>query len=69
MTTFTRRALTLAAALAGAVMLTACSGGGAPDGHSAYEREGDRGVGPIDAPVTIIEYASTSCPGCGAFYN
>ncbi len=68
MTTITRRALTLAAAVAGAVMLTACSGGGAPDGHSAFEREGDRGVGPIDAPVTIIEYASTACGGCGAFF-
>lgn len=69
MTTFTRRALTLAAAAVGAVMLTACSGGDAPDGRSSYEREGDRGVGPIDAPVTIIEYASTSCPGCGAFHE
>lgn len=68
MTTITRRALTLAAAVAGAVLMTACSGGGAPDGHSAYEREGDRGVGPIDAPVTIIEYASTACGGCGAFF-
>ncbi|WP_440957655.1 thioredoxin domain-containing protein [Oceanicaulis sp. LC35] len=68
MTTFTRRALTLAAAVAGAVMLTACSGGGASDGHSSYEREGDRGVGPAGAPVTIIEYASTSCPGCAAFH-
>lgn len=69
MTTFTRRALTLAAAAVGAVMLTACSGGDAPDGRSSYEREGDRAVGAVDAPVTIIEYASTSCGGCGAFYE
>tara|TARA_R100000306_G_scaffold3452_1_gene6247 strand:+ start:4868 stop:5590 length:723 start_codon:yes stop_codon:yes gene_type:complete len=68
-TTFTRRALTLAAAAVGAVMLTACSGGDAPDGRSSYEREGDRAVGAVDAPVTIIEYASTSCGGCGAFYE
>jgi predicted DsbA family dithiol-disulfide isomerase len=68
-TTFTRRALTLAAAAIGAVMLTACSGGDAPDGRSSYEREGDRAVGAVDAPVTIIEYASTSCGGCGAFYE
>lgn len=69
MTTFTRRALTLAAAVAGAVMLTACSGGDAPDGRSSFEREGDRAVGAVDAPVTIIEYASTSCGGCGAFHE
>lgn len=69
MTTFTRRALTLAAAVAGAVMLTACSGGDAPDGRSSFEREGDRAVGAADAPVTIIEYASTSCGGCGAFHE
>ncbi|WP_375549682.1 thioredoxin domain-containing protein [Oceanicaulis alexandrii] len=69
MTTFTRRALTLAAATVGAMMLTACSGGDAPDGRSAYERAGDRAEGQVDAPVTIIEYASTSCGGCGAFHE
>lgn len=65
---FTRRALTVAAALASAVVLAAC-GGGSSDGRSAYEREGDRAIGRVDAPVTIIEYASTACGGCAAFHE
>lgn len=30
---------------------------------------GDKVLGPADAPVTVIEYASMSCPHCGAFHR
>ena len=48
MTFFSRRALTTAAAIAGAALLTACSG--SPEGRSAFEQEGDRAKGSADAP-------------------
>lgn len=68
--TLTRRALSTAAALFGAFALAACGGGdGAADGRSAFERADDRAKGSPDAPVTIIEYASTACPGCAAFHE
>ena len=31
--------------------------------------EGDISLGPDDAKVTIVEYASASCPHCAAFYK
>jgi protein-disulfide isomerase len=31
--------------------------------------EGDMSMGPDTAKVTVIEYASASCPHCAAFYN
>jgi len=65
-TFFSRRALTTAAAIAGAALLTAC--GGSPEGRSAFEQEGDQAKGSPDAPVTIIEYASPACGGCGQFH-
>jgi protein-disulfide isomerase len=30
---------------------------------------GERALGPADAPVTIIEYASLTCPHCAAFHH
>jgi protein-disulfide isomerase len=30
---------------------------------------GDKALGSPDAPVTVIEYASMSCPHCGAFHR
>lgn len=36
--------------------------------RSQYEREGDRAKGDVNAPVVFVEYASTACPGCGAFH-
>ena len=30
---------------------------------------GEMSMGPADAKVTLIEYASASCPHCAAFYN
>lgn len=32
-------------------------------------KEGDMSLGPDSAKVTIVEYASASCPHCAAFYN
>ena len=32
-------------------------------------KEGDMILGPDTAKVTIVEYASASCPHCAAFYN
>lgn len=34
-----------------------------PDGFE------DRPLGPADAPVTVIEYASPTCPHCATFHN
>lgn len=55
------------AALAAGLVLTGC-GGATPDGRSQYEREGDFAKGNPNAPLTIIEYASTACPAC-AYYH
>jgi protein-disulfide isomerase len=58
-----RRSLLLGAASAG--LLTACDGangqaGGSPD---------DMSLGVANAPVTLIEYASTTCPHCREFHE
>jgi protein-disulfide isomerase len=53
-------------ALAGALVVTACSGGA--KGITA-PREGDFSVGKADAPVTVTEYASASCTHCAQFNN
>jgi protein-disulfide isomerase len=58
-----RRAAVLALA---AVSLAACSGGGGS--KSAVGTDQDMTLGDPKAPVTVIEYASTSCPHC-AKYN
>ena len=36
---------------------------------NAAPAEGDMTMGPDTAKVTVIEYASASCPHCAAFYN
>src|SRR5690606_10676329 len=57
-----RRAAITAAALA-AMGLSACGGGGA--GGAA---EGDMALGaPEGAKVTVVEYASVTCPHCAAW--
>ena len=63
----TLRALFAAGGVALAVGLAACSGG-APEGRSQYEQEGDRAKGSPDAPVVIVEYSSVSCPTCANFH-
>jgi len=55
--------------------LAACSGGNtnssasSPAGGGAYEVETDHGIGSVDAPVTIVEYASVVCPACANWNN
>ncbi|MEO1040056.1 MAG: thioredoxin domain-containing protein [Pseudomonadota bacterium] len=68
--TLTRRLLT-AASLAAGLVLAACGGGGgaADSGRGAFEREDDVAKGSPDAPVTMVEYASVACGGCGVFHN
>jgi len=56
-----------AAALAAGLVLTGC-GNATPEGRSQFEREGDFAKGRPDAPLTIIEYASTACPACAYFH-
>ncbi|WP_420431351.1 DsbA family protein [Hyphobacterium sp.] len=66
----TRRTLT-ASAVASAFFLAACGGGSSSGsgGGTQFEREGDRAIGSSNAPVTVIEYASTSCPHCAEFHE
>lgn len=68
--TFTRRALALTS-IATAALLVACGGGGSSSsgGGTQFERAGDRAIGSANAPVTLIEYASTSCPHCADFHD
>lgn len=37
--------------------------------HPGEEREGDRAVGEIDAPIRMVEYASVACPHCRSWYE
>jgi len=48
-----------------AALVAACGGGG---GGSALT-EDDVVLGEADAPVTLIEYASTTCPHCATFHG
>ncbi|WP_421785849.1 DsbA family protein [Hyphobacterium sp.] len=66
----TRRVLT-ASAVASAFLLAACGGGASSGsgGSTQFERDNDRAVGSASAPVTVIEYASTSCPHCAEFHE
>ena len=38
-------------------------------GESSAAEVGERSIGAEDAPVTIIEYSSLTCPHCAAFHN
>lgn len=49
---------------AGALALGACGGGG-----GSTVGEDDMVIGQANAPVTFIEYASTTCPHCAAFHE
>jgi protein-disulfide isomerase len=62
-----RGALVMAAGLA-ALPLAACGGGGGADGSETGLRA-DNVLGDPDAPVTVIEYASITCPHCKAFHD
>ncbi len=50
---------------AGAALIAACSSKSGPAAVSAD----DMAVGAPDAPVTLIEYASTTCPHCADFHE
>lgn len=63
---FTRRAL---AALAFALALPFAAGSGAPASAQSAEPLPDVVLGSEDAPVTVIEYASMTCPHCASFHN
>ncbi len=62
---------------AAALILAACggktdtpsapSGGGSAAGQ--YEVAGDKGIGSKDAKVTIVEYASVTCPHCANWHD
>ena len=58
----------LAAALA-ALLVAGCDSGGLPQvgAQSVDIKQDDRIDGPNSAPVTIIEYASMTCPHCAAW--
>jgi protein-disulfide isomerase len=67
---FDRRAF-----LAAAFILGSAAGAGAQDAAVdsvelyAAGPLGERSLGEADAPVTIVEYASMSCPHCAAFHE
>lgn len=74
--------LSLRAALAAVpLLLAACGGASSSDKASAPETKpgdqltveskkgSDMVMGSVDAPVTVVEYASVTCPHCAAFHE
>lgn len=61
-----KRFISLAAALSTALMI-ATGAGAAP--LSTEEALSERVMGDADAPITIIEYASLTCPHCASFHK
>lgn len=47
----------------------ACGSKTQSTGRSSIERADDYALGKVDAPVTIIEYASLTCPHCATFHG
>lgn len=68
MTHLNRRILILAASSAACLALTR-SGAGAAAAVEAPSPIGEMWLGGEDAKVTVIEYASMSCPHCQAFHE
>ncbi|MFW5661035.1 MAG: DsbA family protein [Oceanicaulis sp.] len=64
-----QRLLSVFAAGIGAFALTACGGADSASGRTEFEREGDMAKGSVDAPVTMIEYASVACGGCAVWHE
>jgi len=50
---------------AAAALVTACN----PGGSSSAAVTGDMALGPADAKVTVIEYASLACHACESFHK
>lgn len=57
------RTLAIAGALAAAMAVAPAAA------DDEYLRDGDIPLGAADAPVTIIEYASMTCPHCATFHR
>ncbi len=54
------------------LLLAGPSSAAAPDAVQMAQAEAwpdDRSIGSADAPVTMIEYASLTCPHCASFHN
>ena len=74
---FNRRETILLAAAASALSLTGLTPAAAADGDVIDQAKlanvaggyTDHVLGNENAPVTVIEYASPTCPHCGAFHN
>lgn len=60
-----KKSIWMLTVLAGLVL----GGGGAHAETSVEEMMKDRPIGSDDAPITIIEYASMTCPHCAGFNN
>ncbi len=60
-----RRSLLLGASVLAFAGIAGCNSGGA----SAAVSPDDIVLGQADAPVTLIEYASATCPHCAAFHE
>jgi len=73
--TLRRRLLGGFVAVSAAFALASCSGGEtkttstSTGGNGVYEVESDHAIGSVDAPVTIVEYASVVCPACANWAN
>jgi len=65
-----KRRLVLKGGLAGIVGfgLLHSTAAGAPDALMTAPPLGEKWLGQADAPVTMIEYASATCPHCAAFH-
>ncbi len=66
-----RRQLILGAATLAATCGLASTGNAAVDTTALYAppAEGEMAMGPENAKVTVVEYASASCPHCANFYK
>ena len=59
--------------LASGILLSACGGDdakptkGSTDGRSSFETLTDHALGNADAPITLVEYASVTCPHCATW--
>ncbi len=64
-----RRNVFATIALAVTMGLAACGADSGSSGRSAIERDDDMAIGNPDAAVTIVEFASLTCPHCATFHN
>ena len=62
-----RSSLIVGALAAAALVLGACNGGGGGGAQAAAE--GEMSMGSAEAPVTVVEYASVTCPHCAVWHT